>query len=96
MREETPVPEALQKRMRALLLQYAVVGGMPEAVQTFVDTNRPDKVLQIQRDIIRSYEDDMVKYADKKDKANIKECFQSIPMRKRMCSRFICVIAVFL
>ena len=38
-----------------------------------------DEVLQIQRDIVRSYEDDMVKYAEKKDKSRIKECFQSIP-----------------
>ena len=76
---ETPIPEALHKRMRQLLLQYTVVGGMPDVVQTFINTKRMNEVLQIQRDIIRSYEDDMVKYAEKKDKANIKECFQSIP-----------------
>lgn len=76
---ETPIPEALHKRMRQFLLQYTVVGGMPDVVQTFINTKRMDEVLQIQRDIIRSYEDDMVKYAEKKDKANIKECFQSIP-----------------
>ena len=75
----TPVPEALHQRMRELLLQYTVVGGMPDAVQTFVNTKRMDEVLQIQRDIVRSYEDDMVKYADRKDKAVIRECFQSIP-----------------
>ena len=74
-----PVPEALHSRMRQLLLQYAVVGGMPDAVQTFVDTKRMDEVLQIQRDIVRSYEDDMIKYAEKKDKSRIRECFQSIP-----------------
>ena len=76
---KTPVPEALHKRMRELMLQYTVVGGMPDAVQTFVATKQMDRVLQIQRDIVRSYEDDMVKYADKKDKANIRQCFQSIP-----------------
>lgn len=76
---KTPVPEALHKRMRELMLQYVVVGGMPDAVQAFVDTKQMDRVLQIQRDIVRSYEDDMVKYADKKDKANIRQCFQSIP-----------------
>ena len=76
---ETPIPEALHKRMRQLLLQYTVVGGMPDVVQTFINTKQMDEVLQIQRDISRSYEDDMVKYAEKKDKANIKECFQSIP-----------------
>ena len=76
---KTPVPEALHKRMRDLMLQYIVVGGMPDAVQTFVDTKQMDRVLQIQRDIVRSYEDDMVKYAERADKANIRQCFQSIP-----------------
>ena len=42
-------------------------------------TEDMDEVLQLQRDIVRSYEDDMVKYADKKDKPVIRECFQSIP-----------------
>ena len=79
LQQERPVPEALHQRMRELLLQYTVVGGMPDAVQTFVNTKRMDDVLQIQRDIVRSYEDDMVKYADRKDKAVIRECFQSIP-----------------
>ena len=79
LQDQTPVPDALHARMRDLLLQYTVVGGMPDVVQTFVDTKRMDEVLQLQRDIVRSYEDDMVKYADKKDKAVIKECFQSIP-----------------
>lgn len=79
LQEEIPVPEALHNRMKQLLLQYAVVGGMPDAVQTFVDTKQMDAVLQIQRDIVRSYEDDMVKYAERKDKSKIKECFQSIP-----------------
>ena len=75
----SPVPEALHNRMRQLLLQYTVVGGMPDAVQTFVTSRQMDDVLRIQRDIVRSYEDDMVKYAEKKDKSRIKECFQSIP-----------------
>lgn len=75
----SPVPEALHRRMRELMLQYTVVGGMPDVVQTFVSTKQMDRVLQLQRDIVRSYEDDMVKYAEKKDKALIKQCFQSIP-----------------
>lgn len=79
LQEEIPVPKALHSHMKQLFLQYAVVGGMPDAVQTFVDTKQMNEVLQIQRDIIRSYEDDMVKYADKSDKSRIKECFQSIP-----------------
>ncbi|MDD5832140.1 MAG: AAA family ATPase [Clostridiales bacterium] len=79
LEKELPVPEALHNRMKQLLLQYVVVGGMPDAVQTFVDTKQMNEVLRIQRDIVRSYENDMVKYAERKDKSRIKECFQSIP-----------------
>ncbi|MCQ2491938.1 MAG: DUF4143 domain-containing protein [Lachnospiraceae bacterium] len=79
MEKVKPIPEAFHNRFRQLLLQYAVVGGMPAVVQTFIDTNQMNLVLQMQRDIIHSYEDDMVKYATTKDKANSKECFQSIP-----------------
>lgn len=79
LKEESPVPEALHARMRELLLQYAVVGGMPDAVACFVTTKQMNDVLQIQRDIVRSYEDDMIKYAEKKDKSLIRECFLSIP-----------------
>lgn len=76
---KTHVEEALHNRYRQLLLQYVAVGGMPDVVQTFVDTKQMNTVLQMQRDIVRSYEDDMVKYANSKDKSLIKECFQSIP-----------------
>lgn len=79
IRGVTSVPAALHKKMRQLLLQYTVVGGMPDVVQTFVGTKRLDEVLNMQRDIVRSYEDDMIKYANQKDKSHILECFQSIP-----------------
>lgn len=79
LKEEKPVAEALHQRMRQLLLQYVVVGGMPDVVQRFVDTKQMSEVLQMQRDIVHSYEDDMVKYADKADKSRIRECFLSIP-----------------
>ena len=79
LKKETPVAEALHEKLRQLLLQYAVVGGMPAVVQTFVDTHQMNTVLRLQRGILSDYEDDMVKYADDKDKPFIRECFQSIP-----------------
>ncbi len=77
--EEKSVPEALHEKMRQLIIQYTIVGGMPAVVDTFVKTKQLNTVLTMQRSIVRSYEDDMVKYADDKDKTLIKECFQSIP-----------------
>ena len=76
---EKPVPEALHGKMRLLLLQYVVVGGMPAVVQNFVDHHNMAQVLQMQRDIAMSYEDDMMKYAPDRDKVRIRKCYRSIP-----------------
>lgn len=75
----TAVPEALHQRLRELLLQYVVVGGMPAVVNEFCNTRQLNVVLQMQRDIVNGYRDDMVKYAAREDKAKIRECFDSIP-----------------
>ena len=78
---ETPVMEAVHRRMRELLLQYTVVGGMPEVVNEFVGTHNMERVWHIQQRIIRDYEDDIVKYAPAEDKTLVKECFKSIPQQ---------------
>ena len=79
LNNETPVEEALHDRFRELLLQYTIVGGMPEVVTTFLETKQIGKVLSVQRRIIDDYKADMVKYAATADKSRIRECFESIP-----------------
>ena len=79
LNNETPVEEALHDRFRELLLQYTIVGGMPEVVTTFMETKQIGKVLSVQRRIIDDYKADMVKYAATADKSRIRECFESIP-----------------
>ncbi|MBR6261756.1 MAG: ATP-binding protein [Prevotella sp.] len=77
--KEVPVNEAIHQRLRQLLLRYVVVGGMPEAVDTFFRTNNMNDVQQVQRGIIDTYKSDMLKYARQEDKSRIRECFDSIP-----------------
>lgn len=79
LEREQPVPEALHQRFRRLLLQYTVVGGMPDIVSSFVESHDMGRVLARQRSIVDSYEEDMVKYAPDRDKSRIRECFESIP-----------------
>lgn len=74
-----PIPEAIHQKMRQLILQYTVVGGMPSVVNTFVNTHNMGRVLAEQRGIVAEYEEDMVKYASDTDKPRIRECFESIP-----------------
>ena len=79
LNQEEPINEAIHQRMRQLLLRYVVVGGMPEVVTTFINTNNMNEVQNIQRGIIETYKADMLKYALQEDKAHIRECFDSIP-----------------
>lgn len=75
----TPVTTALHSKMRQLLLQYTIVGGMPEAVNSFISTHDISRVQDVQQSIIVGYEEDMIKYADSFDRSKIRECFESIP-----------------
>lgn len=70
---------ALHNRMKELFLQYAVVGGMPAVVKSFVETHNMATVLNMQRNIVDEYREDMVKYAEPSDKPLIVGCFNSIP-----------------
>lgn len=77
--EKKKVVEGIHHKLRELLLQYIIVGGMPEAVQKFIETNNLNDVNKIKINILSSYKDDMVKYVETKDKTKINECFKSIP-----------------
>ena len=79
LQNEKPVNEAVHQRMQQLLLRYVVVGGMPEAVTTFFDSNNMNEVFDVQHGIIETYKADMLKYALLEDKPRIRECFESIP-----------------
>ena len=75
------VPQALHQRMKNLLLQYIVVGGMPNIVDQFIRKRNIALVREEQKHLIRSFKDDMVKYAFGADKSRIRECFESIPQQ---------------
>ena len=76
---ETAVPDGIHKVMMELLYRYVIVGGLPEVVNTFLETKNIELTYNVQRTLIAEYEEDMVKYADDADKPRIRECFESIP-----------------
>lgn len=73
------VPDGLHNRMMNLFKEYIVVGGMPRVVQDFVNNHNFVRVLNLQKNIVEDYRDDIVKYADMEDKSKIRACFDSIP-----------------
>ena len=75
---QKPVDEFIHKRMVELVRLYMIVGGMPAAVQKYLDTNNLRNVLNEQRDIIRTYKRDITKY-EKEYKLQIEEIYNLIP-----------------
>ena len=76
---EKAVPDGIHKAMMELLYRYVIVGGLPEAVNCFLETKNIELIYKVQRNLIAGYEEDMVKYADDTDKPHIRECFESVP-----------------
>ena len=76
---ETAVPDGVHKVMMDLLHRYVIVGGLPEVVNTFLETKNIELTYKVQCNLISEYKEDMVKYADDADKPRIRECFESIP-----------------
>lgn len=74
----TPVDEFVHQKMLEVVTLYMIVGGMPAAVQKYLDTNNLRNVLNEQRDIIRTYKHDITKY-DKGRKLQIEEIYNLIP-----------------
>lgn len=69
---------AFHRRALDYFRQYMIVGGMPQAVQTYVDTHDFDKVDEKKRDILSIYRNDIRKYADNQE-TKVASIFEEIP-----------------
>lgn len=78
-REKRPLDEPLHDRLVRIHRQYIVVGGMPEAVQGFLDNGRDlGEPRQVGTDIVEQYRYDIIKYAPGR-KMQICTIFDSVP-----------------
>ena len=74
------VPDFIHDRLIDLYYQYALVGGMPEAVQTFVSTRDTQAMRARQRAILDGYRADITRYVADPDHAQrIKTIFNAAP-----------------
>lgn len=62
-----------------LLREYYFVGGMPEAVKTFVETNDSVEVRKIQKNILFTYQKDISKHVPTREANRINMVWQSMP-----------------
>ena len=60
--------------------EYMIVGGMPNIVRTFIENNTYTGILNMQKQIILDYEEDITKYAGSLDKTKILNAYRKIPV----------------
>ena len=61
------------------LREYYFVGGMPEVVKTFIETNDAMKVREVQNDILFTYNKDMSKHVTSTEANRINMVWKSMP-----------------
>ena len=72
------VDSLVHNKMMELFRLYLIVGGMPAAVNQYLQTNNLQRVLAAQQEILRLYRRDIAQY-DPKNKFAIEEIFNLIP-----------------
>ena len=78
-RSERELPSFLFDRLISLFHQYVLVGGMPDAVNIYLESRNIDEVRQIHRDLHALYHDDIAKYAPPELRLTIRDIYDLIP-----------------
>lgn len=77
-KDRKPVDEFIHSKMLDIFYLYLIIGGMPEAVETYIHTNDLAKVAQVHENIIRLYKKDFSKY-EVRYKLKLQEIYDAMP-----------------
>ena len=81
MQDGVPMSPSLMQVMSEAFLDYVIVGGMPAVVLEYVRTGTFSNTLQLQKQLLSDYEEDITKYADGMDQTRILNVFRHIPVQ---------------
>ena len=74
-----PVDDFIHQKLLALFFAYLIVGGMPDAVQTYITTKDIREVDKIQRDIVTQYKEDFSQYESEDKRLKLISIYDIIP-----------------
>lgn len=72
------IPELIHEKLKVYLKKFLIIGGMPEAVLSYVSNKNMLEVQQILDDLIQSIQADFTKYKNKVSTLKIKEVFEAV------------------
>lgn len=70
--------ETVHDVLRQELIRYFIIGGMPEAVQAFIDSGSIRESQAVHRELIFSFQNDFAKYAPRANHLCLSEVFSSV------------------
>ena len=73
-------PKPVHEKCLTLLRQYWIVGGLPEAVASYVQTGEFSEVARVHHSIVATYRDDFNKYSQGSLKHRVQLVFDRLPM----------------
>lgn len=76
-----PFNDVMLKVCHELFLDYCILGGMPAVIRQFVEKGTFEGTLEIQRQLIADYKEDIRKYAEGMDQTRILNVFNQIPVQ---------------
>lgn len=76
--DKKPLGQLMHREAMDYFKQYLIVGGMPQAVEKYVNTKDFKEVDLIKRDILNLYKNDIVKYSGD-DSVKVQSIFEEIP-----------------
>lgn len=78
MTENKPFSQAELTKYFSLFMDYILLGGMPAVLRAYVTTQTFERTIQIQKQLLLDYQEDIQKYAEGLDKAKILAVFNHI------------------
>lgn len=76
---DSDLPDTVHNHLLERQREFLLVGGMPEAVQTYVRTHQFQEAMNIQRTIISTCQDDFAKYAARNSLLRLQNVFNYAP-----------------
>lgn len=76
-----PFSEIEMSIYSSLFLDYSILGGMPAVVREYIERNTFEGSLEIQKQLVNDYKEDIRKYADGMDQTRITNVFNHIPVQ---------------
>lgn len=84
---EKPFNPSLHDKANQLFKEFITVGGMPEAVSTWINTSSLGALAEVHNNLLNTYQDDFAKYARKLSITHLEEVLYTIP--KLLTKKFV-------